>query len=131
MMDNITPILAILVVGFLFYPRLMIILDKNIKNVTGPEAVELVQSNKNMVILDVRTREEFNSGHIKGAKNIPVSELLEKAGELEQYRGKPLLVHCASGHRSAKAVRILSKKQFGPIYHMNRGISSWTGGLAG
>ncbi len=128
-MDNLTPVLAVAAIAYLFYPRLAMMLDKNIKNVSGPEAVEIVKSTPNIIILDVRTSEEFNSGHINGAKNFPLAELASRSAELEKFRGKPLLVHCASGHRSAKAVRILSKKQFGPIYHLSRGIGSWTGGL--
>jgi rhodanese-related sulfurtransferase len=129
MLDNLNVILIVAAIAYLMYPRVMIMIDKNIKNVAGTEAVEIVASTPDIIILDVRTASEFQGGHIKGAKNIPLAELRTRTKELEKFRGKPLLVHCASGHRSNKAVRVLSKMGLGPIFHMNRGISSWTGGL--
>lgn len=129
MLDNLNAILIVAAIAYLMYPRVMIMIDKNIKNVSGPEAVEIVAANPDIVILDVRTAAEFHGLHIKGAKNIPLAELRTRTKELEKFRGKPLLVHCASGNRSNKAVRMLSKMGLGPIFHMNRGIGSWTGGL--
>ena len=51
---------------------------------------------------------------------MPVSEIGLRITELEKFRNKPILVHCASGGRSPKAVNVLLKNKFGPIYHMNK-----------
>jgi len=57
------------------------------------------------VVVDVRTPEEFADGAYPGALNIPVQELGARAGEIP--KGKPVVVYCASGARSAFAARML------------------------
>ena len=128
-MNYILYAVTILLLIYMFYPKIVIKLNKNVTNVSGPEAAKLIRENKNIVILDVRTKGEYSSGHINGAKLMPVSEISSRIGELEKYRGRPMLVHCASGGRSPKAVIVLLKNKFGPIYHMNHGLSGFTGTL--
>ncbi len=119
---------ALLVFAFL-YPKIMVGMDKNITNVTGAEASDIIGSTKDLAILDVRTHGEFQMGHIPGAKIMPVTEIGSRIGELSKYKNRPLLVYCASGSRSPKAVLLLSRNSFGPIYHMNRGLNGWPGAL--
>ena len=57
---------------------------------------------KGAIILDVRTPQEFSTGHIKGAVNIPVDQLASRLTELQQ-KGKPVITCCRSGARSAMA----------------------------
>jgi rhodanese-related sulfurtransferase len=95
------------------------------KNVTPAEAEKLINSRKDLVVLDVRTADEFESGHIKGAKNVSfLDDDFEQ--KLKEVEGKPVLVHCASGNRSAKAVKQMLGKQFPELYHMNGGMKAWT-----
>ena len=100
-------------------------LDSKIKNVTAEEAHKLLSENSEFVILDVRTREEYEDGHIPGAKLIPVQILPMKLDELSKYKDKPVLVYCASGGRSPRAVDTLANNSFNNIYHLSRGICSW------
>lgn len=60
-------------------------------------------------LLDVRTREEFASGHVKGARNIPVQELATRIGEVP--RGA-VVVYCRSGGRSASAAAMLKSQGY-------------------
>ncbi len=99
--------------------------NPNVKNVNSTEAKELISSNKDMLILDVRTRDEYAQGHIPGAKLIPVNELPGKVASIEKYRDRPVLVYCASGGRSPSAVRTLLEEDFTKIYHLSRGFLSW------
>lgn len=99
--------------------------NPNVKNVNSAEAKELISANKDMLILDVRTRDEYAQGHIPGAKLIPVNELPGKVASIEKYRDKPVLVYCASGGRSPSAVRTLLEEDFTKIYHLSRGFLSW------
>lgn len=69
---------------------------------------ELVENEA--VIIDVRSKKEFESGHIKGAKNIPLNELSGKLGSLKQ--DKTIITCCASGARSGAAQGILRSKGF-------------------
>lgn len=128
-MNYILYSITLLLLIYMFYPKIIIKFNRNVKNVSGSEAAKLIKENKNLVILDVRTKGEYSSGHINGSKLMPVSEISSRIGELEKYRGRPILVHCASGGRSPRAVRVLLKNKFGPIYHMNHGLIGFTGTL--
>jgi len=119
---------AVLWLAFNIGKRLLIMLNPNVKNVSASEAHQLIDANKDMVILDVRTKKEYNSGHIPGAILIPVHELSARVKELNVYYNKPILVYCASGGRSPGAIYTLRNK-FAPIYHLSSGLSSWKFGL--
>jgi len=128
-MNNLITVLLIVVIGYMLLPKLMIKFNKNVKNVSGEEAASLIKDTKNLVILDVRSKNEYKSGHINRSNLMPADEIASRITELEKFRGKPILVHCASGGRSPKAVNILLKNKFGPIYHMNHGLSGFNGTL--
>ena len=76
--------------------------------INGAKAKELVSSGA--TLLDVRTPREFNSGHIDGATNVPLSLLNENMGQLD--KSKPIVVYCQSGNRSAKATSSLKAAGF-------------------
>jgi rhodanese-related sulfurtransferase len=59
------------------------------------------------VIIDVRSKDEFKTGHIKGAVNVPVEQVKDKIGELKKLN-KPLITCCKSGMRSAMAASMLT-----------------------
>ncbi len=126
---GISLVFAFFLVLIFFYPRIKLRLNKNVASITAEEAAELIRTNKNLVIIDVRSPGEFASGHIQGAKNIPLTEMPRKTKALDKFQGKPLLVHCQSGSRSARAIPIMLKHNLGPIYHMNRGLAGWSFGL--
>lgn len=128
-MQNFMLILGVVILAFILYRRFVFTTNKNIKNVNADEAHQLIKTTKNLIILDVRTKQEFKSGHIPSSKSIPVGELASRINELEKYKDNPILVHCASGGRSPAAVRFLLKHNFSKIYHMNRGLSGWKYGL--
>lgn len=128
-MNNLFTIVAILLLAYMLYPKIILKFNKNVKNISGAEANSFIKDTKDLVILDVRTKGEYQSGHISGSKLMPVSEIASRITELEKFRGKPMLVHCASGGRSPKAVNVLLKNNFGPIYHMNHGLSGFSGNL--
>ncbi len=95
----------------------------SITNVTADEVYKMLSSNKDYFILDVRSKEEFDSGHIEGAYLIPVSELENRLAELPQ--DKPIIVYCRSGSRSTSAANILLEKGFKEIFNMTGGITEW------
>lgn len=72
-------------------------------------------------IIDVRTRGEYQSGHIKGSVNIPLQELGQHIAKIK--KDKPVITCCASGMRSANAKSILKSKGFADVH--NGG--GWTG----
>lgn len=68
-------------------------------------------SNKKTHILDVRTPGEFSTGHVSGAINIPLNELMQHLDFLKELEGE-LILCCASGIRSASAVNVLQQHGF-------------------
>ena len=68
------------------------------RHITAEEAKEIMDSEKNIVILDVRTQEEYGSGHIRGAVCLPNEEIMEEPKELTD-KAQKILVYCRSGKR--------------------------------
>ena len=87
------------------------------------QAKQMIDSNPDLVILDVRTQSEYDAGHIQNATLIPVSELGGRLGELDKNR--EILVYCASGGRSATASQTLVENGFSKVYNMLGGITAW------
>lgn len=94
------------------------------REVTAKEASELIKS-IDPLILDVRTSEEYNSGHLKDAILIPVQKLRKRIAEIEKYKKDPILVYCATGNRSTVASKILIDKGFTQIYNLIEGFRGW------
>ncbi|WP_294488768.1 rhodanese-like domain-containing protein [uncultured Mailhella sp.] len=78
-------------------------------SLTPAQTTELMNDlGNNLVVLDVRTEAEFHDGHVKGAINIPVEELVSRIQEVPE--GKPMLIICRSGHRASIAFKILREQ---------------------
>jgi len=86
-------------------------------------AKNMIDSIPSLVVLDVRFLNEYNSGHIRNAKHIPVGELVGRLDELETT--DKILVYCQSGGRSVTASQILAENGFTHIYNMLGGITAW------
>jgi len=102
--------------------------DQIIEDVTLEEAYALMMDHlgsKDFVILDVRTPEEYASGHIERAVNLDFySETFEEElGKLD--RDKIYLIYCRSGNRSGKAQDIMKELGFREVYNMRAGMSRW------
>jgi rhodanese-related sulfurtransferase len=81
--------------------------------------------NDDALVLDVRQDSEFSAGHIPKARHIPLGQLAGRLQELEKFKGKPILVTCRSGHRSARACGMLKKAGFENVYNQEGGILAW------
>ena len=90
-------------------------------NITAEEAKEIMDTQEGYIILDVRTREEYDQGHIPGATQISHEEIAEKAEKVLTDKDQLILVYCRSGRRSKIAAEILvdlgytNIKEFGGI----------------
>jgi phage shock protein E len=65
-----------------------------------------------LLVLDVRTPEEFNGGHVAGAVNVPLDELPMRISQVAPQKDAPLAVHCQSGGRSARAKKLLDSRGY-------------------
>lgn len=93
-------------------------------DVTVSEAKDMVDSNTSLVVLDVRNQSEYDSGHIRNAKLIPVYELEARLDELDV--NDQILVYGELRERSKTACQILADHGFLHVYNMSGGITNWT-----
>ena len=90
-------------------------------NITAEEAKQIMDSEEGYIILDVRTQEEYDQGHIPGAILISHEEIAEKAEDVLTDKNQLILVYCRSGRRSLLAAEALVElgytniKEFGGI----------------
>ena len=90
-------------------------------NITAQEAKQIMDSEEGYIILDVRTQEEYDQGHIPGAIVISYEEIPDKAEEVLTDKNQLILVYCRSGRRSKIAAEALLElgytniKEFGGI----------------
>ena len=91
------------------------------EQITAEEAKRIMDSEDDIIILDVREQDEYDSGHISGAILLPYTEIENKAEEMLPDKDKQILVYCRSGRRSKIAAESLAKlgytnvKEFGGI----------------
>ena len=98
-----------------------------VKNMDSEEATNLLAKNSDIIIIDVRTPAEFDAGHIKGAKNINISDS-EFQSQIEKLdRDSTYFVYCRTGNRSGRAVKLMEQLKFKSIYHLQHGITEWIG----
>ncbi len=90
--------------------------------ISPAEVYEIIKNDEDYIILDVRTQDEYNEGHLEKALLIPVDELEKRIYELPG--NKPIIVYCRSGVRSNRAAGILIDNGFTKVYDMG-GILGW------
>jgi phage shock protein E len=115
MLTKIALILLALLVAAILYFRF------GAPRISGQEARELVE--RGALLLDVRSRAEFESGHIEGAFHIPVQELNRRLAELGDHSAA-IVVYCQSGGRSAIAKRLLERHGFEQVHDLGA-IGRW------
>lgn len=94
------------------------------KKITPEQAKKMLDENKNIVLLDVRTDEEFKEKRIKGSILIPDYDIKTKAEQLLKDKKATILVYCRSGHRSAIASHELVSMGYSNVYDFG-GIIDW------
>jgi rhodanese-related sulfurtransferase len=117
-------LLTAIIVGVVLWPRLFESpASVSYGDVSVQQASDLIKAKPGLVILDVRTPQEYGEGHLKGSILIPVEELASRLGELSKE--KELLIYCRTGNRSRTAVNTLTAAGYRKMFHMNEGISAW------
>ena len=99
-------------------------------NISLDEMCKRLNANPNVVLLDVRSAEEFNGtgfrtyGHFRGAININITELESRLPELEKYKNSEIIVYCSHSQRSPRASQLLTSKGFTNVKNMAGGVSA-------
>ncbi|MEK0448962.1 MAG: hypothetical protein RL088_1230 [Verrucomicrobiota bacterium] len=99
---------------------------------TGPKIVQVTPDDaqkliaEGVTVVDLRTEEEFEHTHIRGAKNVNALDPEFEKNIAALDASKPILVHCQSGSRSRTAIEtVLSKSKFPAVYHLSEGLTAW------
>lgn len=98
--------------------------EKGYQQISQEEAKEMMD-NQEVLILDVREQDEYDSGHIPGAVLLPVGSItVETAAEVIPEKDATVLVYCRSGNRSKTAAKALAELGYTGIYEFG-GITTW------
>ena len=85
----------------------------------------LLMNQQDAMVVDVREPAEFETGRIIGARNVPLPQIDARAADLRKNKGKPVVVYCASGTRSAAAVAAFKKHGYEKVFSLNGGLAAW------
>ena len=88
-----------------------------------PDEIQRMKGEQSTVLIDVRTKMEYNSGHIEGIKNIPLGELKRHLNEFDDE--KHYILVCATGHRSRAAANKLVRNNIRNVSHLKSGMRAW------
>lgn len=99
-------------------------------SVTQPGAVDVAtlksaMDNGNITVIDVRTDDEYNSGHVPGARHIPLNDLPGQLSSLQGMRDQEIYLICAVGGRSARAATLLAQEGFTHPINVEGGTNAW------
>lgn len=94
------------------------------ENITKEEVREMLKKNTNVVLLDVRSHQEYEEGHFNGAINIPTYDLYRNAPKMLKNKDAIIIAYCTVGVRSKNAIEILRKMGYKNLYHLDGGIGN-------
>ena len=90
----------------------------------GPvDAVRLM--NQGALVLDVRSRDQYDAGHLIDARNVPSADLAQGVETLKKYRDKPVLTCCDTGMTASAAARTLREQGFSKVASLRGGLQAW------
>ena len=87
------------------------------------QAVRLM--NQGALVIDLRSKELYDAGHIVDARNVPVAELESQADALKKWRDRSVITYCDSGANGAGAARSLMKLGFTKVFNLQGGLNAW------
>lgn len=129
-MKKIYVIFTIILSVFIISGCGTVVKDTNVNNdkssvieITTEEAKKEMDKG-NVIILDVRTKEEYENGHIENSILIPLDEIEAEAGNILKDKEQKILVYCRSGNRSSQASKLLVKMGYINVYDFG-GIKDW------
>ncbi|WP_239254156.1 rhodanese-like domain-containing protein [Listeria ilorinensis] len=113
-------IILLILLGYEIYQYIM---RKKALTVLTEEAFK--EGYRKAQIIDVREPNEFDGGHILGARNVPVTQLKQRTGEIR--KDVPVYLYCQSAQRSNRAAIMLYKRGYRNLYQLKGGYKKWTG----
>ena len=93
-------------------------------DVSPADAVKLI--NAHAVVLDVRSQESYDAGHIVGARHVPLEKLGDEGDKkLTRLKDKPVITYCDNGVTGARAAGTLRKREFSRVFNLRGGLHAW------
>jgi rhodanese-related sulfurtransferase len=93
--------------------------------ISQQDVLQGIQNHQDMRLIDVRTPEEFDTGHVPGAINIPYAELRARLEEIRPHHDTGLILYCETGRRANMAAKTLRKAGLNHIRHLEGDMSAW------
>jgi len=81
--------------------------------------------NQGALVIDLRSKDLFDAGHIVDARNVPVATLESQADSLKKWRDKNVITYCDTGSNGAGAARALIKLGFTKVFNLQGGLNAW------
>ncbi|MFD2681155.1 rhodanese-like domain-containing protein [Bacillus seohaeanensis] len=116
-------ILLVIIGAVIIYSLITFFYQKRIVNTLNEE--EFRAGYRKAQLIDVREANEFDNGHILGARNIPLSQLKMRKKEIRQ--DQPVYLYCQSGLRSGRAAQMLRRNGYRDLHQLQGGFKKWTG----
>ncbi|MGE4629212.1 MAG: rhodanese-like domain-containing protein [Pseudohongiellaceae bacterium] len=91
----------------------------------GPQQAVMLINRKEAIVVDVREKKEFESGHIVDSINIPMTKLKQRITEVWKYKDKPVVVVCKLGQHSGQAAKILQEAGHADVVRLAGGLTEW------
>ena len=91
----------------------------------GPQQAVMLINRKDAIVVDVREKKEFESGHIVDSINIPMTKLKQRITEVWKYKYKPVVVVCKLGQHSGQAAKILQEAGHADVVRLAGGLTEW------
>ena len=115
--------LLIAIAIFAIYSIIVYLYQRKIVKTISEE--EFRQGYRKAQLIDVREPNEFSAGHVLGARNIPLSQLKMRKGEIRS--DKPVYLYCQNGMRSGRAAQFLHRKGYRQLSQLQGGFKKWSG----
>ncbi|MEM9271454.1 MAG: rhodanese-like domain-containing protein [Cyanobacteria bacterium P01_F01_bin.143] len=93
--------------------------------ISQAELIRQIETEQSFLILDVRSKKEYEIGHIPGAINIDFKELNNRIEEINSFRNSQVVVYCERGIRAKVAEATLQQAGFQSIFHLEGDMSAW------
>jgi rhodanese-related sulfurtransferase len=90
---------------------------------SATQAVRLM--NQGALVIDLRSKDLFDTGHIVDARNVPAAEIESQAEALKKWRDKNVITYCDTGANGAGAARTLTKLGFTKVFNLHGGLNAW------
>lgn len=91
----------------------------------GPQQAVMLINRSDAVVVDVREKKEFESGHIVDAINIPLAKLDQRVTELKKHQSKPVIVVCKLGQHSSDAAKKIQAAGHEEVFKLSGGLTEW------